>query len=88
MTDHSTALRMAAAALALVALPGAAPATSSRPGAATAQSRSSATAPTAAKAKRYCVVQAVTGSRIPLKVCNIREDWLKQGFDPLAPERP
>ena len=33
--------------------------------------------------QRYCIVQTLTGSRIPLKECHTRSDWLKMGFDPL-----
>jgi len=35
-------------------------------------------------AQRYCVVDSVTGSRIPLKICQTRAQWLEEGFDPLA----
>lgn len=43
-------------------------------------------APAARSAKpvRYCVIETMTGSRIPVKQCQSREDWLAQGFDPLA----
>ena len=37
-------------------------------------------------ARRYCIVDTVTGSRIPVKECRTRADWLKQGFDPLDPK--
>lgn len=37
-----------------------------------------------ATAKRYCVIDSVTGSRLPHKTCQTREQWLDQGFDPLA----
>jgi hypothetical protein len=37
-----------------------------------------------AKPVRYCVVETLTGSRIPVKQCQSREDWMAQGFDPLA----
>jgi hypothetical protein len=47
-----------------------------------------APAPATARAKaettRYCVVGKITGSSIPRKTCNVRSEWLKQGFDPLA----
>ena len=33
---------------------------------------------------RYCVVEAVTGSRIATKQCKTRSEWLAEGFDPLA----
>lgn len=35
---------------------------------------------------KYCVVDAATGSRIPLKVCLTRQQWLARGFDPTAPK--
>ena len=38
----------------------------------------------AAKPTRYCIVETFTGSRIPVKQCQSREDWLARGFDPLA----
>ena len=44
---------------------------------------SSATA-VVGKAKKYCVVDQITGSRMPVKVCHTRAEWLNEGFDPLA----
>lgn len=42
------------------------------------------TAPTT-KAKRYCVESEVTGSRVPMRVCKTRDQWLKEdGFDPIG----
>ncbi|MEG3125709.1 hypothetical protein [Sphingomonas sp. GB1N7] len=38
----------------------------------------------AVKPTRYCIKETITGSRLPTRVCNTREDWLAQGFDPLA----
>ncbi len=38
----------------------------------------------ASKPVRYCIVGQVTGSRLPIKECRSREDWLAQGFDPLV----
>ena len=35
------------------------------------------------KPTRYCVVDTPTGSRLPHRVCQTREQWLAQGFDPL-----
>jgi hypothetical protein len=35
-------------------------------------------------AKRYCVIDTMTGSRLPYKTCQTRDQWLAQGFDPLA----
>jgi hypothetical protein len=37
-----------------------------------------------AKAKRYCVEDVVTGSRLKRRACQTRDEWLAQGFDPLA----
>ena len=37
-----------------------------------------------AKSTRYCVVGALTGSRIERKTCRTRQAWLNEGFDPLA----
>jgi hypothetical protein len=33
--------------------------------------------------RRYCVVDEITGSRLPHKVCKTRKEWLAEGFDPL-----
>ena len=44
--------------------------------------------PTAAPSTqtKYCVVDTVTGSRIPQKVCKTRAAWMREdGFDPLNP---
>jgi hypothetical protein len=38
----------------------------------------------ATSAKKYCVVDSITGSRIARKICKTRDAWLDQGFDPLA----
>jgi len=35
-------------------------------------------------ARRYCVVDQITGSHLPHKVCKTRKEWLDEGFDPLA----
>lgn len=35
--------------------------------------------------QRYCVVSQITGSRIDNRECRTRAEWLKRGFDPLAP---
>lgn len=37
-----------------------------------------------APARRICIVDTITGSRVPVKVCHTREDWQKMGIDPLA----
>lgn len=33
---------------------------------------------------RYCVEELVTGSRIPVRTCATRAEWMERGFDPLA----
>ncbi|MES2042329.1 MAG: hypothetical protein V4475_00535 [Pseudomonadota bacterium] len=33
--------------------------------------------------RRYCVVEELTGSRLPHKICKTRKEWLAEGFDPL-----
>jgi len=36
--------------------------------------------------KKYCVVALVTGSRIPLRTCKTRDQWMRDDdFDPLNP---
>lgn len=40
-----------------------------------------------ARKRRYCVMTAITGSRIERKTCRTRQAWLAQGFDPLSPDR-
>jgi len=33
---------------------------------------------------KYCMVDTVTGSRIPQKICKTRDAWMREdGFDPL-----
>ncbi len=39
----------------------------------------------AAKAMRYCIETATTGSRMKRRSCFTRKEWLDRGFDPLAP---
>lgn len=34
--------------------------------------------------RRVCVVETLTGSRIPYKICKTRAEWVAQGVDPLA----
>ena len=41
------------------------------------------TADTAQPAKRYCVKNTTIGTNIERKVCQTRDAWLAQGFDPL-----
>jgi len=53
---------------------------------ATASSSSDEQASSTAKERQYCIVDRVTGSRIPVKVCKTRKEWMKEsGFDPLNP---
>ena len=35
--------------------------------------------------QRYCVIDDITGSRLPVKTCLTRKEWLARGFDPLNP---
>lgn len=46
--------------------------------------RVDATVTTPDRALRYCVVDTITGSRVPRRECHTRTEWLDQGFDPLA----
>lgn len=34
-----------------------------------------------ARPTRYCIVDRVTGSRVPKRVCATREEWLARGLD-------
>ena len=38
----------------------------------------------AAPAKRYCVVDTLTGSRLQQRECKSLDAWLAEGFDPRA----
>ncbi|MFD1786988.1 hypothetical protein ACFSC3_05325 [Sphingomonas floccifaciens] len=38
----------------------------------------------AGKPTQYCVRSTITGSRIQRLECQTRDQWLAQGFDPLA----
>jgi hypothetical protein len=40
--------------------------------------------PTVSAKTRYCVVDTLTGSRIPRRACKTRAEWLERGFDPAA----
>jgi hypothetical protein len=92
MTEHSTRLRIAAAALACAATPGAVLAAQAsdppKSVAAPITSGGGAFQAPAPKATRYCVIDTATGTRVPRKVCDTREAWLNRGFDPLKPDRP
>ncbi|MBB5715809.1 hypothetical protein [Sphingomonas aerophila] len=40
----------------------------------------------ASQSRRYCIVAGdITGTRINRKICRTRDEWMKQGFDPLDP---
>lgn len=76
-------LRIAAIAATLVAAPAfAAPAQTTDTIAAAAQTAVVHPAAQPA-AKRYCIVETPTGSRIPQKRCQSRDDWLSEGVDVL-----
>lgn len=45
---------------------------------------SATTARVTSSKTKYCVIDEITGSRIPIKTCKTRDDWLDRGFDPLA----
>lgn len=34
------------------------------------------------RAKRYCLVETLTGTQIPRKICKTRAEWLDMGTDP------
>ena len=36
---------------------------------------------------RYCIVDAITGSRVPKKVCATRQEWQERGVDIDHPNR-
>ncbi|MES2097802.1 MAG: hypothetical protein V4459_13675 [Pseudomonadota bacterium] len=38
-----------------------------------------------AQDQKICVVDAMTGTRIPQKVCKTRREWMAEGVDPLNP---
>ena len=76
MTDF----RIAFAAVALAAAPGVATAQTTEVAAAAAQTAVVQPAQ-AAPAKRYCIVETPTGSRIPQKTCKTRDEWLSSGVD-------
>ena len=49
-----------------------------------ASQTAAASARVAPSKTKYCIVESVTGSRIPVKTCATRDEWLGRGFDPLA----
>lgn len=77
--------------LAVAALAFAAPALAAGPEAATTNAAAAADGAVVANAvqatpageRRYCVVDTITGSRMPRKVCKTRKEWLGEGVDPL-----
>ena len=77
-------LLTAAAVLSVVSAPVSArdarPTTSPEPTAENARPRAEASR------VKYCVMDETTGSRIARKICRTREEWLSEGFDPLAPK--
>lgn len=81
-----------ATAAALTMIAGSAQAAGSRsvgdetPPARTAPAAQSAQEAQSATPKKYCVVDATTGTRIRQKVCKTREAWMRDdNFDPLNP---
>jgi predicted secreted protein len=49
-----------------------------------AADRAPADAPSAApttRPQRYCITDTITGSRVPRKVCQTREQWRDQGVE-------
>jgi hypothetical protein len=58
-----------------------APTSSSTESPDTARVAKSDKAPT--KATRYCAETEITGSRLTRKYCGTREEWLRDGYDPL-----
>ena len=78
-------LSIVAAAFCIVAAGPATAALLDPTGAPKAEKADDSTAQPAAESKtRYCIRDTVTGSRVPVKVCHTRKEWLDQGFDPLA----
>ncbi|MCG7348111.1 hypothetical protein [Sphingomonas sp. ACRSK] len=52
----------------------------------TTESADTASTTSGTKAKRetrYCAETEITGSRLPRRQCQTREDWLRDGVDPL-----
>jgi hypothetical protein len=88
MNIRSIALRASlavAAGLSTVALAAgpadAAPRPDTAPAAQTEETSGGAPAVDAAKAKKYCVMQTITGSRMPKKTCRTAEEWKAEGVD-------
>jgi hypothetical protein len=38
-------------------------------------------APRAAKPQRFCLIDSITGSHIPVRVCHTRAEWSVRGVD-------
>ena len=77
-----TATTRLAIAAALTLAAGAVPASAATPAATAVAAKSAATVKPAAK--RYCVEDTHTGTRIPRRTCRTRADWLALGLDPAA----
>lgn len=69
----------AAGLVALATIPVMAQAADGRP-----DTTTNTSADAAASKKKFCVVEAATGSRVPKKICRTRTEWLALGFDPTA----
>ena len=67
------------AAFAALADPATAPAIPAAPAAPAAATQADQSA------KVYCISYTPTGTRLPRRDCHTRADWMKKGFDPLAP---
>ncbi|MCA3254397.1 MAG: hypothetical protein INF91_02130 [Alphaproteobacteria bacterium] len=87
MTIRSIAIRASLAAfaglstVALAAAPAnAEPRPVTAPAAQTEDAAGGASADVA-KAKKFCVMQTITGSRMPKKTCRTAEEWKAEGVD-------
>ncbi|WEK01899.1 MAG: hypothetical protein P0Y59_09545 [Candidatus Sphingomonas phytovorans] len=69
----------AAGLVALATIPVMAQAADGRP-----DTTANASADAAASKKKFCVVEATTGSRVAKKICRTRTEWLALGFDPTS----
>ncbi|MDF0489832.1 hypothetical protein PX554_16980 [Sphingomonas sp. H39-1-10] len=79
-----TALFAAAASTALLATPSIATPAGTPDGARIEANTAPIAAAPAKRETRYCVVDTITGSIIPRKVCHTRKDWIDlTGRDPL-----
>lgn len=77
--------QLVAMTLSLAAAPAAPdPRPAASPSAASAPAAAAEAQPAKLDRKRYCVVDTITGSRLPRRQCRTRAEWLNLGFDPLA----